>query len=176
VGDLVRVLGLDLSVRASGLCFPDGSLSTFSPKRNDDWRLIEIRNYLVHVIRQWRIELVMIEGPFVSRNPSGAAALLGAHGVAKVAMLSNHTPYLTPAPSLVKLFATGKGNAPKLDVIKAAIHRLGIDPGDDNQADAAWLRAMGMDLAGHPLIPMPAAHRRALDNLRLPAALQPQET
>jgi Holliday junction resolvasome RuvABC endonuclease subunit len=167
----VRVLGLDLSVRATGLCLPDGALSTFRPTRNDDWRLVEIRNHIVGLVRDHRVDLVMVEGPFISRNnSSGAMLLAGLHYVVRVALLSNGTPFLAPQPQLVKMFATGRGNAPKLDVIKALI-RHGVDPGDDNQADAWTLRAIGMALAGEAVIRVPDSHLRALANLRLPAGL-----
>jgi Holliday junction resolvasome RuvABC endonuclease subunit len=177
----VRVLGLDLSVRATGICLPDGALSTFTPTRNDDWRLVEIRNHVIGLVRAHRVDLVMIEGPYIARQTTAAMVLAGLHYVVRVALLSNSTPYLCPAPALLKTYALGKGSGPgtdKLAVVKALLTRTRgeVDPDDDNQADAWWLRAMGMDLAGHPLIPMPATHRRAIDNLRLPAALQPQET
>lgn len=173
-----RIMGLDLSVRATGITLPHGgrgAMSTFRPTRHDDWRLVEIRNHVIGHVRANRIDLVMIEGPFVSaKNSSGSMLLAGLHYVVRVALLSNGTPYLCPVPQLVKMFATGKGNSPKLDVVKALLrHTAGeVDPDDDNQADAWWLWAMGMALAGRPVLDLPQTHLRALTNLRLPAALQ----
>lgn len=168
----MNILGLDLSVRATGIAHVDGHLSTFSPQTNDDRRLVEIRNHLVAIVRSEAIELVMLEAPFVTKDNAGRM-LLQAHGVVKVALMSNRVPYLYPAPQLVKMYATGKGTAPKLDVVKALMRRRpDIDPGDDNQADAWWLRAMGHALAGAPIVGLPDKHTRALDNLRLPAALR----
>lgn len=167
----MRVLGLDLSVRATGIAHVDGELTTFSPTTNDDRRLMEIRNHILTLITARRPDLAMIEGPFLSPRASGALLLGGVHYVVRVALMANGIPYLCPAPALVKMYATGKGNAPKLDVIKALIRRTDIDPDDDNQADAWWIRAMGLDLAGQPPLTLPDTHRRALANLRLPAAL-----
>lgn len=41
--------------------------------------------------------------------------------------------------NLIKQLATGKGNAGKPEVIKAAQLRLGYQGSDDNEADALWL-------------------------------------
>lgn len=168
-------MGLDLSVRATGITHPGGVMSTYRPTRNDDWRLVEIRNHIINAVQAERVDVVMLEGPFVSaKNSTGSMLLAGLSYVVRVALLSNGTPYVVPMPQLVKMYATGRGNAPKLDVVKALLrHTAGaVDPDDDNQADSWWLWAMGMDLAGHGPLDLPATHRRALDNLRLPAALQ----
>lgn len=168
----MKVLGLDLSIHATGIADLDGELSTFTPGTNDDRRVLEIRNHLLTLVTGRRPDLVMIEGPFVSPRVSGALILGGVHYVVRVALMANGIPYLCPAPSLVKMYATGKGTAPKLDVIKALMRRTDIDPGDDNQADAAWLRYMGLALAGQPALTLPATHTRALANLRLPTQLR----
>lgn len=175
-------MGLDLSVRATGITLPHGgaaAMSTFRPQRNDDWRLVEIRNHVIGLVRAHRIDLVMIEGPFVSaKNSSGSMLLAGLHYVVRVALLSNGTPYLCPMPQLVKMYATGRGDAPKLDVVKSLIKRTAgeVDPADDNQADSWTLWAMGMALTGRPVLDLPKTHTRALDNLRLPAHLQEMTT
>lgn len=176
---MVRVMGLDLSVRATGITLPDGAMRTFKPQRNDDWRLVEIRNHIIGIVRSERVDLVMIEGPFMSaKNSSGAMLLTGLSYVVRVALLSNGTAYLTPMPQLVKIFACGAGNAPKLDVVKSLIKRTAgeVDPPDDNAADSWWLWAMGMALTGNPVLDLPKTHTRALDNLRLPAHLQEMTT
>lgn len=43
------------------------------------------------------------------------------------------------SPSEIKKFATGKGNAGKPEVMKAARERFGFTDGDDNEADALCL-------------------------------------
>lgn len=52
----------------------------------------------------------------------------------------NRAPYLGVAVATIKRHATGKGNAPKADVIHAMRAR-GFTPSDDNEADALALLA-----------------------------------
>lgn len=53
-------------------------------------------------------------------------------------------PYLGVPVATIKRHATGKGNAPKDDVI-AAMRRQGFAPGDDNEADALALLAWAIE-------------------------------
>jgi len=66
---------------------------------------------------------------------------------------------------VLKVFATGKGNAGKADVLVSAVRRLGYDGADHNQADALWLRAIGMHLLGEPIVDLPKEHLRSLAKL-----------
>lgn len=70
-------------------------------------------------------------------------------------------------------YATGKGAANKGAIVDAVARRWPQfeTGGDDNLADAAVLAAMGADWLGHPLAPMPATHRLALDKVRWPEGL-----
>lgn len=72
-------------------------------------------------------------------------------------------------------YATGRGTAHKGAVIDAVARRLpAFDTrGDDNLADAAILAAMAADHLGHPIAPMPAAHRAALTAVTWPDIRQP---
>lgn len=45
----------------------------------------------------------------------------------------------------IKKHATGKGKASKQEMVDACRDRLGIEPQDDNEADALWIR----ELAAH---------------------------
>lgn len=171
---MIGVLGLDLSVRGTGVALPDGALWTFKPETHNDRRLLEIRDHVLDRVLSkgpgGRVDLVMIEGPFATRDNAGLL-LLQLHGAVKVALMASRMPYLCPAPSLLKMYATGKGNANKTQVVAELVKRAGVHPDDDNQADAWWLRAMGEDLAGRPPIDLPQTHRRALNNLALPQGL-----
>jgi Holliday junction resolvasome RuvABC endonuclease subunit len=56
-------------------------------------------------------------------------------------------PYQGVSVQDIKKFATGKGNAPKEDVI-AAVKVWGFNPKDDNEADAIALARLGWERYG----------------------------
>jgi crossover junction endodeoxyribonuclease RuvC len=74
------------------------------------------------------------------------------------------------APSVLKQYATGSGNAAKDKVMAAVIKRYpDIDVINNDVADAVALLAIGMRMAGTPLEDdMPVTHLRALDKLAVP--------
>jgi hypothetical protein len=180
---VTRVLGLDLSIAATGICTPTAGLSTFRPTSQGDARLVEIRNRTVADL--FGVDLVAIEGPFVSMSAS-TLPLLMLHGAIRCALISNHTPYLIVPPATLKIYATGSGKATKADMRMELYKRTtrtdpydtdeyrthgGLDVADDNQTDAWWLRALALDLTGCPVVSLPQTHRRALDKLALPKGI-----
>jgi hypothetical protein len=68
-------------------------------------------------------------------------------------------------PATLKTYALGVGRGDKTAMVVAARERLGFTGLSHDQADAYWLRAMGLDLLGSPLVVLPKTHRRALDTL-----------
>jgi crossover junction endodeoxyribonuclease RuvC len=72
------------------------------------------------------------------------------------------------APSVLKKYATGNGNAAKDKVMAAVIKRYPtVDIINNDVADATVLLAIGLRLAGIPLEDsMPATHLKALDTLQ----------
>jgi crossover junction endodeoxyribonuclease RuvC len=66
-------------------------------------------------------------------------------------------------PSSVKKYATGNGGCKKDEMIAAAYKRLPfLQVGNADEADAAWLMAMGYDYLGNPLADLPQVQARAL--------------
>lgn len=159
------VMGLDLSLTATGVAYPDGLAGCIRSKKRDAERLVEIRGRIEAGLLDYPTDLVVIEGPAFGR-PNGMHALGQLAGVVYVRLLELEQKHLEVPPSCVKKYATGKGNAKKVEVITSARERLGYDGHDDNEADALWLRALGMDLLGEPVVVVPALHRAALDKLR----------
>ncbi|MEV4287403.1 hypothetical protein AB0K40_18005 [Nonomuraea bangladeshensis] len=114
-------------------------------------------------------DLVVIEGPSYG-SMSGAghheAAGLWWHIVYRLDELE--VPYAVVPPSTLKKYATGRGNATKPDMRVALLKRAGLDLRDDNEVDAWWLRAAGLEVLGHPLVELPAAQRDALNKVTWP--------
>lgn len=117
-------------------------------------------------------DLVVIEGPSYG-SMSGAghheSAGLWWHIVYRLDALD--VPYAVVPPSTLKKYAAGKGNATKADMRMALYQRTGLDLRDDNQVDAWWLRAAGMEALGHPIVVMPQTHRAALNKITWPKAV-----
>lgn len=161
----LRIVGLDLSITATGICDADGNTTTVGgDAKLGDQRLIDIRDSVAVAVEN--ADLVLIELLPQHMKAAGITAMV--HGVVRVLLVELGIPYTMITPGTLKTYATGKGNATKSDMRIALYQRFGIDERDDNQADAWWLRALGLDLYGEPLTQvsgstkMPETHRRAL--------------
>lgn len=166
---MTAVVGLDLSLTATGVATTAGEV-VISSKLKGMARIAAIDGriweHVGGVAPMMDVDLVVIEGySFGSRN-SQAHALGELGGVVRMALHTLAVPYIDVPPSTLKVFATGKGNAGKDEVLAAAIRRLGFGGHDNNAADALWLRALGHHVLGDPLLELPASHTRALDKVR----------
>jgi Holliday junction resolvasome RuvABC endonuclease subunit len=152
-----KVVGLDLSMAATGIAESDGRTCTIRPSGTGDARLVQIRGEVRAAVHG--TDFVAIED-IVAR--SAAAATLGmVHGAVRV-MLQSGPPYVLITPATLKKFATGRGNAGKPEMAVALFKRFGLELTDDNQVDAFWLRAAGHQILGEPLAPMPSSQVDAL--------------
>jgi Holliday junction resolvasome RuvABC endonuclease subunit len=159
----MRVAGLDLSITATGVALPDDTLKTVTGKAKDgDGRLAHLFGVALD-LANLRLDLVVIEDLPTHAHGAGITGMV--HGAVRCALISRGVPYLLVPPATLKKYATGKGNAPKPDMRMALYKRTGIDVSDDNQVDAWWLRAIGMQVLGEPIIDLPAAQIAALSKL-----------
>lgn len=165
------VIGLDLSLRGTGIAHADGSAETYQPKADGTTnygmdRLTEIRSFVAAVINMTtHLELVMVEAlAFDGHDTKREQAMLA--GLVRHFLFASRIPFLLVAPSTVKKYATGNGQAGKIEMFKAAQKHLGYDGTSFDEADALWLRAIGCDLLGVPLVELPKTHTTALRSLR----------
>lgn len=160
-----RVLGLDLSITATGVAPWNGDPYTIGgPAVHGDRRLIRIAQ-VVHreaVTVDWAV----IEDLPTHAYGSGITGMV--HGVVRTVLLQTDIAYALVPPAVLKKYATGRGNATKADMRMALYQRTGLDIRDDNQVDAWWLRCMGLDHLGHPPITVPKTQRAALDTVTWP--------
>jgi Holliday junction resolvasome RuvABC endonuclease subunit len=158
-----RVVGLDLSLTATGVAGHDGETFTIKTNSLGDARLIEI---VAKVERATRgvPSLVAIEDLPTHARAAGITGMV--HGAVRVRLINDGTPYVLITPATLKKYATGRGNAGKPEMAVALFKRAGLELADDNQVDAWWLRAAGHELLGEPLIPMPSLQVAALDKVR----------
>lgn len=143
----VRVIGLDLSVRSSGIALPDGNTRTIAPRTTSHdpaRRLHEIVTRLDCHLKAYRPDLAVIEGYNLGAIPGKLSLVrLGELGGAvRVRLFELDIPFAEIPPSVVKQYATGSGAAKKPQMVAAA-KACGINVSNDDEADAWWLHAMG---------------------------------
>jgi len=180
---VIRVVAVDPSYTRTGVATAGHTRSLVPPARTADLpplarahaRRQWIRGQMAPLIRP--ADAIAVEGMFSSLNYGviDRAELLGT--LTDQAMTTG-AAVIHIAPSSVKIYATGNGNAPKSAMLEAA-HLACADDGaqlntrpptidNDDTADAWWICALVHDLLGEPLLALPPHHRRALDAYRGP--------
>lgn len=159
--------GLDLSLTATGIATAQG-VQTLRTKAAPDTqvidRLMSIADTIMRITLEQNIGLWVIEDMINSTRGHGVQTGK-LHGVVHSLLHRNGIRTIHIPPATLKKFATGKGNAGKVAVIKAAWERLGYDGEDDNEADAAWLRELGLHLHKCGSVQLPQAHTAALNKI-----------
>lgn len=176
------VVGVDLSITATGLCDRRGRTSTVGgPSHEGDRRILTIVAAVsnavleeeplpLHIAGEWDVswvDLVVVEGLAI-HGPGGAMAAAQLMGALKLDLIQQGVTYVEVPPSTLKKYATGKGNATKPDMAVALYKRTGLELANDNEVDAWWLRAAGLQALGHPIVDMPANQIEALNKVTWP--------
>lgn len=169
-----RVLGLDLSMTATGICLPDGTTRTIKTNAKDGDRRLQ------HIVDEVGTALddgghgrdacdlvVMEEAPPGLKGPA-IKAIHMVHGAVRLRLIDFSTPYAVINPTVLKAYATGSTSADKTAMAMAAYKRTGREFADDNQCDAAWLRWAGLDWLGCSEFSLPGAQRDRLHKAAWP--------
>jgi Holliday junction resolvasome RuvABC endonuclease subunit len=163
----MNILSLDLSLVRSGFVRPEGTAGVIVPPKCADRgmpRLRHIRNSVRDMLGG--VDLVVIEG-YSYRSKGSAVINIGElGGVVRLMLYESKVRVVEVPPASLKLYATGKGNAPKDLVLVECVKRLGYTGADNNIADAMWMRAMALDAFDLPIVAMPQTHRAALKKVR----------
>lgn len=173
----MRVVGIDPSLRATGLALHDGELRTLSMPSVEsaymDGKVARIRAIVGKVAVASGVgSLCVIEAPALGMNNRSTHELAGLWWSIVVRLIELGNEVVTITPGQLKKFATGKGNAPKPDMRMALYQRTGIDVADDNQVDAWWLRQAGqqrLDQLG--ALTLPKTQTAVLDGIAWPEGL-----
>jgi crossover junction endodeoxyribonuclease RuvC len=173
-----HVVGLDLSLTSTGIACAHGARTIESAGKKGatlaqrQQRLRHLRTQIIAGValcagQQRDPDLIVIEGPsYSSKNAGSAHERSGLWWLLIDVFTIRGWRVIEAAPSTRMKYATGKGMVAKELVFAAAIKRLPIDVNNGDEADAAWLCAIGHALLGAPLVQLPAAHRDALTPLR----------
>lgn len=163
----MRVLGIDPSITATGIAGVDGQLTVIggAAELGDD-RLRIIHDAITTIIVQSGPDLAVIEDLPTHAHGAGITGMV--QGVIRHALIRQGVPYVTVVAASLKKYAFGNGGANKSDMRMALYQRAGIDERNDNKVDAWWLRAMGCDQYGAPLVTVPKVNREALGKVAWP--------
>lgn len=155
-----QVIGIDLSLTGTGIAILGFAghhveLIKSKGKPDDDLgmrgeRLRIIRNKIIDLIPD--DALVVIEQPAYSQTGGSHHDRSGLWWQIVDWVQDAGFQTVEVAPTSVKKYATGKGNASKDQVLAAIVKRYAhIDVTDNNIADAVVLAAMGMRWLGHEI-------------------------
>jgi Holliday junction resolvasome RuvABC endonuclease subunit len=163
----VRVVGLDLSITGTGLAVGTGHEVVTelikTSEKDGDARLVQIRDTILD--RCAGAEFALIEAPTARSASSVVSGMV--HGVVRLALIDLGVPYGSALPATLKKYATGKGEATKVDMALEAFKRAGREFPDDNQCDAWWAWVMAMDNSGHPVFDLPKVNRESLTKIKM---------
>lgn len=165
------VVGLDMSVTSPGFAAGKQAWACKVPtKLGGPERLDYLRKSVKAICGD--ADVVVIESYYLNqRSPSAVIPLAELGGVVRLTLWRAGIPYVDVAPSRLKQFATGKGNAAKGDMQLAAFKRGGVEFTDkDNDAcDAWWLRQMGFHAYGLPdAVDLPRAQADVVKSIEWP--------
>lgn len=143
------VLGLDLSLKATGIALPDGSTRAIHPgaRRIKGYARHElIRRAVLTAVASSSPDLVVIED-YAPHSPgiNSTIALAELGGVIRTELTIRGYVWETVAPNTLKAWATGKGNASKDEMIDEALKRGAVPPIIHDEADAYLARLWGLD-------------------------------
>lgn len=149
---MIRVLGVDPSTAATGLAYPyEDRFHTIVPDsgpENVPGRLFEIEcafEGILHTLTaREMVDFAVVEGVSL-RGKGGPLTLLRLaqlSGIIQKSLYRFAIPFVEVNSSSLKKYATGNGAAQKHEMVKAAKER-GAHPGNDNEADAFWLKQIG---------------------------------
>jgi crossover junction endodeoxyribonuclease RuvC len=159
----VRVVGLDLSLTATGWAVADGRhvevgrITSKPAGGHVAARSVRLRRIAgqVHELAAGA-DLVLVEAPAFAATTGHAHDRSGLWWLVVARLTGAGVPLVEVPPSTLKTFATGKGNADKDAVLVAAVRTFPAVPvRDNNDADALWLAALGARAAGAPIDPWP---------------------
>lgn len=148
-------MGLDLSLTGTGVVvLKDGSIAKemlikskpTEEKRPIDEieRIVLIKNKILTIIEEFSPDLVVIEGlAFGVRNATALVQLSGLNYMVREHLWKNKIKFLIIAPTSLKKFITGHGNAKKEEMMMEVFNKYHVSFFDDNTNDGFCLAVVG---------------------------------
>ena len=142
---MTTLLALDLGTNCGFCCgnaenFVSGTWSLKQGRFDGGgMRFVKLKGKLNETLNAYSLDQVVYEEVRRHLGTDAAHVYGGMLAILTEWCERNKIPYEGVPVGTIKKFATGKGNAPKADMILAVNTRWGIDVSDDNEADAIAL-------------------------------------
>jgi Holliday junction resolvasome RuvABC endonuclease subunit len=135
----MKILALDIATNTGWKTETASGVWNLKPNRGESegMRVVRFKAKVKELIALEGIDLVSYERP-AGMHKSSIMVASEMVGVLKDLCIGLGVELACYSASEIKKFATGRGNAKKEDMIKAAVE-LGFVPKDDNEADAIHL-------------------------------------
>lgn len=135
----MNVLALDIATKTGWKTKTASGVWDLTPNRGESsgMRLVRFKAKLIELAGLEDINLISYERP-AGMHKSSIMVASEMVGILKELCVYLNIELACYSATQIKKFATGKGNANKETMIKAAVE-LGFNPADDNEADAIHL-------------------------------------
>lgn len=174
---MIRAVGIDLSLTATGIAHHTGSCTLIGQSGVTSLPIVEQIEVLQELATsiaaeaiRYAPEAVVIEGLDMARSYGGQIERTVLWwGVVRYLHLHTWSPQIFVVPSaLAKIYATGKASATKQEVVAAVGAEWPVFDirGNDNLADAATMCAMALHRMGEPLTGVKDERTRAMAKMR----------
>lgn len=136
----MNTLGLDLSLTSTGVSYGGVTISIRPTTRGVE-RLVDVRDKVMAVCEGQRIQIVAVENYSYMSRYSHAHSIGELGGVVRVALREREIPFVEIPPTCRAKFATGKGNAGKVQVMEEITRKTGIvwEGNDADDRCDAWI-------------------------------------
>lgn len=138
----MNVLGLDLSLVSTGWARPNGESGVIVSSQKGMARIADIEALLTEV-GLYRASLVVIEGYSFASKGRAIISLGELGGVIRYELFMDNTPFIDVPPTMVKKFASGRGNAKKDEMRLEVYKRWSVEFKTEHQVDAYVLAKIG---------------------------------
>lgn len=146
------IVGLDISLRSTGYATPE-KVSTIRTRYDPPECYEFARERVAAIVTDCRLvvdgelepAVAVLEGPSFRSHKPGGREVTELRGVVRLELWKAGVPTIEVPPKTLKLYATGSGKASKDDMVRAAARELGYEGSSDDEADATWLRRVGLD-------------------------------
>jgi Holliday junction resolvasome, endonuclease subunit len=164
------VIAFDLSLTCTGWATADRYGVLEPPKQADRGtdRLRWIRHAVLALVPT--CALVVLEGYSFASRGRAIISLGELGGVIRCALADAGHQWVDVPPTCRAMFATGKGNAAKAQVLAEAVRTLGYTGHSYDEADALWLYRIGAAHIAGDGIPLTAKQRQAVRSITWPTS------